>query len=87
MEDNFLPSFVKRKGRITKYQIDNLKDIEKYRFNINDSLNKDFNRKVLEIGFGDGEHLIKIAEQDTDTLFIGSEVYLVSYTHLRAHET
>ena len=29
MEDNFLPSFVKRKGRITKYQIDNLKDIEK----------------------------------------------------------
>ena len=30
MEDNFLPSFVKRKGRITKYQIDNLKDIEKY---------------------------------------------------------
>ena len=75
MEDNFLPSFVKRKGRITKYQIDNLKDIEKYRFNINDSLNKDFNRKVLEIGFGDGEHLIKIAEQDTDTLFIGSEVY------------
>ena len=45
MEDNFLPSFVKRKGRITKYQIDNLKDIGKYRFNINDSLNKNFNKK------------------------------------------
>ena len=75
MEDNFLPSFVKRKGRITKYQINNLKDIEKYRFDINDSLNSNFNKKVLEIGFGDGEHLIKIAEQDSDTLFIGSEVY------------
>jgi len=75
MEDNFLPSFVKRKGRITKYQINNLKDIEKYRFDINDSSNNNFNKKVLEIGFGDGEHLIKIAEQDSDTLFIGSEVY------------
>ena len=75
MDDNFLPSFVKRKGRITKYQINNLKDIEKYRFDINDSLNSNFNKKVLEIGFGDGEHLIKIAEQDSDVLFIGSEVY------------
>jgi len=75
MDDNFLPSFVKRKGRITKYQINNLKDIEKYRFDINDSSNNNFNKKVLEIGFGDGEHLIKIAEQDSDTLFIGSEVY------------
>ena len=37
--------------------------------------NNNFNKKVLEIGFGDGEHLIKIAEQDSDTLFIGSEVY------------
>ena len=46
MEDNFLPSFVKRKGRITKYQIDNLQDIGKYRFNINDPLNKDFSRKT-----------------------------------------
>ena len=75
MDDNFLPSFVKRKGRITKYQINNLKDIEKYRFDINDSSNNNFNKKVLEIGFGDGEHLIKIAEQDSDVLFIGSEVY------------
>mgnify|MGYP003315928408 CR=1 FL=1 len=79
MRLKFLPSFVKRRGRITKrqeeslsflkdYSVSNIKDIHKE--------SRDYDQCCLEIGFGNAEHLIKQSENNPKTLFIGSEVYM-----------
>ncbi|AEI88396.1 MAG: tRNA (guanosine(46)-N7)-methyltransferase TrmB [Candidatus Midichloria mitochondrii] len=75
----YLPSFVKRnrlKGTARKELINsdlgafslNPQDIEEY-ISPNNELK-------LEIGFGDGSHLIKRALLEPTTLFIGCEIYL-----------
>ena len=79
MRLKFLPSFVKRRGRITRsqekalvllkdYSVFNIKDIQKE--------SRDYDQCCLEIGFGNAEHLIKQSENNPKTLFIGSEVYM-----------
>ena len=85
MRYKFLPSFVKRRGRITKYQEKNLTSLEEFRIRNSDDLYKSsslFSKTILEIGFGNGENLIFLAEQHPDTLFIGSEVYLAGIGYL-----
>jgi len=78
MRLRFLPSFVKRKGRITQKQENNLKFLENYQ--ITDlkeiiSQSSSFKKCCLEIGFGNAENLIYQATQNPNILFIGSEVY------------
>jgi tRNA (guanine-N7-)-methyltransferase len=79
MRLKFLPSFVKRRGRITRrqekalallkdYSVFNIKDIQKE--------SRDYDQCCLEIGFGNAENLIKQSENNPKTLFIGSEVYM-----------
>ena len=79
MRLKFLPSFVKRRGRITRrqekalvllkdYSVFTIKDIQK------ESI--DYDQCCLEIGFGNAEHLIRQSENNPKTLFIGSEVYM-----------
>ena len=85
MRYKFLPSFVKRRGRITKYQEKNLTSLEEFRIRNSDELYTSsslFSKTILEIGFGNGENLIFLAEQHPDTLFIGSEVYLAGIGYL-----
>ena len=85
MRYKFLPSFVKRRGRITKYQEKNLTSLEEFRIRNSDELYTSsslFSKTILEIGFGNGENLIFLAEQSPDTLFIGSEVYLAGIGYL-----
>jgi tRNA (guanine-N7-)-methyltransferase len=77
--NDFLPSFVKRRGRITRSQEKNLKFVEDFSINnendLQNIINK-FEKVVLEIGFGDGENVAHMAKSNPNNLYIASEVYL-----------
>ena len=79
MHNKFLPSFVQRKGRITKSQEDNLKFLHRYHITSHAQILLDksnFKKIILEIGFGNGENLINLAKENSQNLYIGSEVYM-----------
>ena len=79
MRLKFLPSFVKRRGRITKKQEHSLRKLNNYSIkSLRDivNLSRDYARCKLEIGFGNSEYLQRQAMENPSTLFIGSEVYL-----------
>ena len=79
MQLKFLPSFVKRKGRITRKQTHSLRSLSKFSVkNIQEieDLSKQFDKCYLEIGFGNAENIIFQAINNPSYLFIGSEVYM-----------
>ena len=79
MRLDFLPSFVKRKGRITKNQEENLKFLSDLSIKNLKQIREEasnFSYCCLEIGFGNAEHLKFQALINSDILFIGSEVYM-----------
>ena len=79
MRLKFLPSFVKRRGRITNNQEENLKSLSDYSISTFDDIEPDpskFSHCCLEIGFGNAEHLYFQAINNPGVLFIGSEVYM-----------
>ena len=79
MQLKFLPSFVKRKGRITKKQTHSLRSLSEFSVkNIQEveDLSKQFDKCYLEIGFGNAENIIFQAINNPSYLFIGSEVYM-----------
>ena len=85
MRYKYLPSFVKRRGRITQSQEDNLTYLSDYQVtNYQEILStkKDFTKLILEIGFGNGENTLSLAKANPDTLYIGSEVYLAGIGYL-----
>ena len=79
MRLKFLPSFVKRRGRITKKQEKSLTLLKDYSvFKIIDIQKEslEYDKCCLEIGFGNAEHIIHQSINNPKTLFIGSEVYM-----------
>ena len=79
MRLKFLPSFVKRRGRITKKQEENLKNLSTFSIeDINDIQEEctKFSSCCLEIGFGNAENISHQALSNPEVLFIGSEVYM-----------
>jgi tRNA (guanine-N7-)-methyltransferase len=79
MRNKFLPSFVQRKGRITKSQEDNLNFLHKYKVNSHAQIlleKSNFKKIILEVGFGNGVNLINLAKENSQNLYIGSEVYM-----------
>ena len=79
MQLKFLPSFVKRKGRITKKQIHSLSSLSEFSVNSIqevEDFSKHFDKCYLEIGFGNAENIIFQAINNPSYLFIGSEVYM-----------
>ena len=79
MRLKFLPSFVKRRGRITNNQEENLKSLPDYSINTLDDIefhSSKFLHCCLEIGFGNAEHLFFQAINNPEVFFIGSEVYM-----------
>jgi len=85
MRYKFLPSFVKRRGRITQSQEDNLKLLSNFLIESYEDICREktnFSKLILEIGFGNGENIISLAQDNPDTLFIGSEVYLAGIGYL-----
>ena len=77
MRYNFLPSFARRKGRITKLQEKNLSFLADYSLDHPNTLNDNpsFDKIALEIGFGNGEDFFSFAKEKNNTLFLASEVY------------
>jgi len=79
MRFKFLPSFVKRKGRITSKQSKYLKYLSEFSIcDLSDLKNfsNGFNKFSLEVGFGNAENIQAEALNNPDTLFVGSEVYV-----------
>ena len=85
MRHKFLPSFVKRRGRITRSQEKNLDLLPNYLVTTGkeiDDISKDFQKTILEIGFGNGGNILSLAKNNPETLFVGSEVYLAGIGYL-----
>ena len=79
MQLKFLPSFVKRKGRITKKQTHSLSSLSEFSVKSIqevEDFSKHFDKCYLEIGFGNAENIIFQAINNPNSLFIGSEVYM-----------
>lgn len=79
MRLKFLPSFVKRRGRITKKQEENLKNLSNFAIEDMNDLQEEctkFSSCCLEIGFGNAENISQQALSNPEVLFIGSEVYM-----------
>ena len=79
MQLKFLPSFVKRKGRITKKQSHSLRYLSEFSIkSIHEveDFSKHFDKCYIEIGFGSAENIIFQAINNPRYLFIGSEVYM-----------
>ena len=79
MQLKFLPSFVKRKGRITKKQTHSLRSLSEFALKSIqevENFSKQFDKCYLEIGFGNAENIIFQAINNPSYLFIGSEVYM-----------
>ena len=79
MQLKFLPSFVKRKGRITKKQIQSLSSLSEFSVKSIqevEDFSKHFDKCYLEIGFGNAENIIFQAINNPSYLFLGSEVYM-----------
>ena len=72
-QKKYLPSFVKRLGRITASQKANLNDLDLYKTKIKDLKNKNV---VLDIGFGNGEYTAAYANAFQEKHLIATEVYL-----------
>ena len=72
-QKKYLPSFVKRLGRITAAQKANLNDLDLYKTKIKDLKNKNV---VLDIGFGNGEYTAAYANAFQEKKLIATEVYL-----------
>ncbi|MDC0405631.1 tRNA (guanosine(46)-N7)-methyltransferase TrmB [Gammaproteobacteria bacterium] len=85
MRHKFLPSFVQRKGRITKSQEKNLLSLQDYEISSCSEIHKaknNFKKIILEIGFGNGENVFKFANSNRENLYIGSEVYMAGIGQL-----
>ena len=79
MQLKFLPSFVKRKGRITKKQTHSLSSLSEFSVKSIqevEDFSKHFHKCYLEIGFGNAENIIFQAINNPSYLFLGSEVYM-----------
>ena len=79
MQLKFLPSFVKRKGRITKKQTHSLSSLSEFSVKSIqevEDFSKHFHKCYLEIGFGNAENIIFQAINNPSYLFIGSEGYM-----------
>ena len=79
MQLKFLPSFVKRKGRITKKQTNSLSSLSEFSVKSIqevEDFSKHFDKCYLEIGFGNAENIIFQAINNPSYLFLGSEVYM-----------
>ena len=50
--------------------------LSKKTYNLDLSLNNKFKKIMIEVGFGNGEHLIFNAKKNQECLYIGSEVYI-----------
>jgi len=81
----YIPSFVKRNRTRRNFELltDKLSEFLLQTEDINEYLSHLNYKKIkLEIGFGDGSHLVQRALLEPTTMFIGCEVYLSGITNV-----
>tara|TARA_B100001175_G_C19398240_1_gene584895 strand:+ start:140 stop:850 length:711 start_codon:yes stop_codon:yes gene_type:complete len=75
------------KNKFEEHSIDrdviNLLNKKSYNFDL--SLKNKFKKIIIEVGFGNGDYLIKNAEENEDFLYIGSEVYMNGISKVLKH--
>ena len=66
------------KNKFEEYSIDNevIRLLNKKNYKLNLSINNDFKKIIIEVGFGNGDYLINNAKENPNYLYIGSEVYI-----------
>ena len=77
MQLKYLPSFVKRRGRINNRHTQALEQLDNFLVTDVDDISealKNYSSCHLEIGFGNAKHLCTEAKINKDTLYIGSDV-------------
>ena len=73
-----IKTFGRLKGRaLSKNQKFGLELLQKkYGFSLESSISSNTKKKIwLEVGFGNGQHLVELAKRNSDKLIMGSEVY------------
>jgi tRNA G46 methylase TrmB len=74
----YLASFVQRLGRITSAQKEALKLLDRFKLIDETQLlgfASDYKKVILDIGFGNGESTVYIANSNPEALVVASEVY------------
>ena len=66
------------KNKFKEHSIDHdvINLLNKKSYNLNLSLNNNFEKIIIEVGFGNGDYLISNAIKNPNFLYIGSEVYI-----------
>ena len=66
------------KNKFKEYSIDNdvISLLNKKYYKLDLSVNNDFKKIIIEVGFGNGDYLINNAKENPNFLYIGSEVYI-----------
>ncbi len=80
-EDFRIPSFARRIGRTLRFEQKNLVTDVLPKVQISEETNfatlaKGYESAILEIGFGNGEHLAKYASVNPNTICLGAEPYM-----------
>ena len=78
MRYKFLPSFARRKGRVTNAQKKYLLHLDEFLIHSCQDIQTaaaEYEHISLEIGFGNGEDFFEFTQSQPQTLFIASEVY------------
>ena len=73
-----IKTFGRLKGRtLSKNQKLGLEVLQKkYSFSLENSISSEAEKKIwLEVGFGNGQHLVELAKKNSDKIIMGSEVY------------
>ena len=75
------------KKKFEKYSIDRdvINSLNKKSYNFDLSLKNNFNKIIIEVGFGNGDYLINNAKANQDFLYIGSEVYINGISKVLKH--
>ena len=82
LENGVSRSLIKTFGRLKGRALSNNQKLglemleKKYNFFLESSFSLKTKKKIwLEVGFGNGQHLVELAKRNSDKLFVGSEVY------------
>ena len=76
---------IKHKFEEYSIDVDVINLLNKQNYNLDLSLNNNFKKIIIEVGFGNGDYLISNAKKNPDFLYVGSEVYINGIAKVLKH--
>jgi len=75
------------KNKFEEHSIDNdvISLLNQKNYKLDLSINNDFKKIIIEVGFGNGDYLINNAKENPNFLYIGSEVYINGIARVLKH--